>query len=162
LWQGRVAAGAPGYPDCEANKAAWYPPDTKHNRYVDYMDSNSVDSAATHRLILNDLLDNYARLFGVAPTSSSSAWPAGCSDDAGVSARIAALKQPAAALAEMQRFLLELDRFEATRTVADEALRRNYRLCQAMWSSTADAHKARIPETDQWFVVFPESEPTKQ
>jgi hypothetical protein len=156
-WQSRVAAGVPGYPDCEAHKEAWYPPDSKlrNNRYVNYMNSRSLSSATTHRLILDDLLDSYARLFALHGTAASALWPAGCGDDACVTARIHALRQPAAPLRDMQAFALELDRFEATRRVSNEGERKDYRLCQALWASTADEHGARIPEADQWFVVFP-------
>ncbi|HWP05517.1 MAG TPA: metallophosphoesterase [Polyangiaceae bacterium] len=155
FWQDGVGAGAPGFPNCEAKKDAWYPPDTPHNNYADYMKSNSIDSAGTERMLFAALLDSYARLLTVAPTVTSTAWPPSTGTDAAVSAHIATLKRPDAPLSSLQDFLLALDTFEANRTVQDEATRRDYRACQALWASTADKHKARIPEVDQWFIVFP-------
>jgi hypothetical protein len=56
-------------------------------------------------------------------------------------------------------FLLELDRFERERPVADPETRRKFRLSQAIWASKYDSVRSRKPLADDWFILFPKEEP---
>jgi hypothetical protein len=148
--------GVEGFPNCEAKSDAWYSMEATQNHYLDFMSDNAVfDSGPMQRRVMTSLLSAYERLLAAAPTKSAASWPGRATNDAELLTLIAEAKKATVPVSDQEALLRNLERFEQGRTATDEALRREYRLCQAIWASGADKVKARVPDPDDWFVTFP-------
>lgn len=100
---------------------------------------------ATEARYKDTLLGTYGRLIELFPTDPAAPeveWPSACSSDAEVRERIERAAVADVALKDKIALLVELRRFERSRTTRDpesgaplDELRANYRLSQAVWAS---------------------------
>lgn len=142
-----------------ANDEAWEAKPEDADYYLRYEDLRDLDAHRTEVRLKNTLLAAHQRLLrfnrtegGAAPEASF--WPPGCRSDEDVLDKISRVMQDNR-LEQKIEFLLELDRFERERPVADPEQRRKFRLSQAIWASKYDSVHSRKPLVDDWFILFP-------
>ena len=130
--------------------------------YLTYLDGSSPDPEKTQLMLMTTLLHTYARLIDTVPSASDNdTWPdlseyAGsdcCSSDAGV---LAALDH---ILIDPDReqsidVLIELGKFDQSRTVVDPIVHRDYRICQAVWASKYNKIDRRAPTANDPYIMF--------
>ncbi len=141
------------------NEEAWEAKPGKADYYLGYEDLKDLNAHRTELRLKNTLLAAHHRLLRLNPTQTGTSpaagfWPAGCQSDEDVLAMIDRIVQDDR-LERKIGFLLELERFERERPVADPEMRRKFRLSQAIWASKYDSVRARKPLVDDWFILFP-------
>jgi hypothetical protein len=139
-------------PDCDP---AWEVPPERSDFYVAYNELVSETPEQTQKALMNTLLLSHAWLLRfVASSTDNSVWPEGTSSDADV---VDAIKMGLSAndLKDKLKLLRRLDRFERERKVADAALRDDFYLCQAQWTSKYDLKGRRAPNVDDAYIVLP-------
>ena len=154
-WRTWVEIGAldPELPVCQPG---WRPQLGDPDFYVSYTAFKAPvpDSVITHLVDVG--IESYRRLLTTvksAPVGNEGLWPAGTSD-ADVLAETARMLGNSVSLEKKTEWLQKLDTFDRSREAANERLHRDFRLCQALWASQDDSLGARVPQADDWFVVF--------
>ena len=116
-------------------RGAWEVGPADDAYYRSFMDVSSADPEVIQEKLMESLLHTYAELLKHVPSDGNNKiWPPCCSSDGEIQQEIdRALSEYD--LKDKIALLEHLDQFEHTRTPADARLRRDYRLCQAVWSS---------------------------
>jgi hypothetical protein len=141
------------------NDEAWEAKPGDADYYLSYEDLKDLNAHRTEVRLKNTLLAAHHRLLRFNPTQADAPpeadfWPAGSRSDRDVLAKIEQVMQDDR-LERKIGVLLELDRFERERPVADPETRRKFRLSQAIWASKYDSVRSRKPLVDDWFIMFP-------
>ncbi len=134
---------------------AWEAKPGEEGYYLSYMDITSADPKVTQEELMNSLLHTYKKfLYAVPSAENNQIWIEGCSSDEEILQEIDRalssydLKQKIA-------LLKSLDQFDRKRTPAETIKRRDYRLCQALWSSKYDKLERRQPIPSDTYISFP-------
>ncbi len=134
---------------------AWEAKPGEEGYYLSYMDITSADPKVTQEELMNSLLHTYKKfLYNVPSAENNQIWIEGCSSDEEILQEIDRalssydLKQKIA-------LLKSLDQFDRKRTPAETIKRRDYRLCQALWSSKYDKLERRQPIPSDTYISFP-------
>jgi hypothetical protein len=142
-----------------SNDEMWEAKPGDADYYLRYEDLKELNARHTELRLKNTLLAAHHRLLRFNPTQSEVApeadfWPSGCQSDKDVLDKTDRVMEDDR-LEQKIGFLLELDRFEQLRPVADPEQRRKFRLSQAIWASKYDSVRSRKPLLDDWFILFP-------
>jgi hypothetical protein len=117
--------------------------------------SPELSPAESNRRLLSVLFSATERLLRTAPTRESRYWPPCCNSDAGLIREIHEVAKPYVAIDRKLEFLLELRQFDQVRVPLDPRVRRDFRLCQAIFASKYEYHFARQPQVSDEVVAFP-------
>ncbi len=124
--------------------------------YLAYGELTTPSPTKTTIDLMNTLLSSYEWLLKfVRSAQDNPIWPAGASSDSDVRTRIAALRSDDVGLGDKLAYLRKLSAFERERVAADAAVQKDFRMCQALWASNYDKKGARVPDTDDSYVLIP-------
>jgi hypothetical protein len=123
--------------------------------YLSYMDITSPDPKVTQDKLMDSLLHTYTKFLTDVPSAGNNQiWPACCSSDGEILQEInRALSSNN--IEQKIALLRSLDQFDRKRTPVDPRMRRDYRLCQAVWSSKYDKLERRQPIPSDTYISFP-------
>ena len=123
--------------------------------YLAHNYKSSLSPEKTQRELLAALLLTYRRMLPIVASAGDNAvWPDHCSSDSDVLAAIQSALD-SNDISKMTGLLVQLQTFDEQRRVADPALQRDYRMCQAAWASKYDRQKGRKPVISNPFIQFP-------
>lgn len=130
--------------------------------YLTYLDGGSLDAAGTQLMLMTTLLQTYQRLIETVPSAAENdTWPdlsaftgsSCCSSDAEIRAAIPLIIDGGDRVQQIEA-LMELGRFDDSRKPADAVLHRDYRICQALWASKYNKTDARMPTSNDPYILF--------
>jgi hypothetical protein len=123
--------------------------------YLSYMDITSPNPVLTQEKLMDSLLHTYTKFLTDVPSAGNNRiWPGCCQGDQEILQEIDRALSTYN-LAQKIGLLKSLDRFDRDRTPADPKIRRDYRLCQAVWSSKYDKLERRQPIPSDTYISFP-------
>lgn len=123
--------------------------------YLSYMDINSLDPKVTQEKLMNSLLHTYTKFLNDVPSDKNNQiWMECCSSDEKILQEIDKTSS-SYGLEQKIALLKSLDQFVRKRTPESIRTSRNYRLCQAVWSSKYDKLERRQPIPSDTYISFP-------
>jgi predicted phosphodiesterase len=142
----------PQAPQCDGS---WEIKPQQRDYYLEYARHSTVSAEETQEDLMDSLLTTYKRYLSVARSSSTNKiWPECCSSDETVQQEINRALENYDLQGKVS-LLIELDKFDRNREAADPVLRRNYRICQAVWASKYEKHGTNWPIPSDLYIVFP-------
>jgi hypothetical protein len=136
-------------------RPAWEARPEESDYYLKHAMNSTAGAEETQRVLMDSLLATWTRLLENVPSAADNpVWPPGCETDAEVLAKIADVRA-GSDLAEKIDLLMALDRFDHYRSPADRVVRRDYRICQAIWASKYEKQGGNWPIPSDPYIVFP-------
>ncbi|NIR30311.1 MAG: hypothetical protein GWN84_13575 [Gammaproteobacteria bacterium] len=124
--------------------------------YIRYRDLTTPDPMRTQIALMNTLLATHSWVLRKIPSSAGNThWPSATSSDAEVLAKIQRAIGGTGSLDAKIALARELRDFEAARDVESPDDQKQFRLCQAMWSSKYDMDGARAPGVNDSYLMVP-------
>ena len=130
-------------------------PDSPYS-YIRYRDLATPDPTRTQVALMNTLLATHSWAIQKIPSSAEKTqWPPGTGSDEDVIAMIKNAMEASSSLDAKVSVARQLRDFDATRSVQSTEDQKQFRLCQAMWSSKYDLDGARAPGVDDAYLLVP-------
>jgi hypothetical protein len=124
--------------------------------YIRYRDLTTPDPTRTQIALMNTLLATHGWVLQNIPSSAGNThWPPGTSSDAEVLTKISGTMGGSSSLHAKIALARELRDFEAARAVESPEDKKQFHLCQAMWSSKYDLDGARAPGVNDAYLLAP-------
>lgn len=124
--------------------------------YIRYRDLVTPDPTETQVALMNTLLATHSWALQKIPSGTDNTrWPPGTASDDEVLAKIEVTIEKTTSLNPKVSLARQLRDFEATRSVKNPDDRKQFHLCQAMWSSKYDLDGVRAPGVDDAYLLAP-------
>ena len=143
-----------GIPQCLDD---WEVTAEREDFYINYAKLETPNPRKTQIKLMDTLLRSYQWLLKWVESSPQNGrgWPDGTHSDQEVLNKIHLTLENTNTLESKLSLLRQLARFESIRQVEDPELRDEFHLCQAKWASKYELKRARSPNVDDDYVLFP-------